>query len=74
MVIRKITEMTAKYQMLLLKSSFNFLFEVVFNAKPLDSVNHIHTLHGILANKLLEYMLNFLQYQRLFDINIILKM
>jgi len=65
--------MTAKYGTLLLKNSFDFLFKMVFHSKPLDNVNDIQTLRGILANKFVECMLNFLQCQSLFDINIILK-
>jgi len=74
MVIGKITDMTDKYGTLVLQKCFNFLLKMVFDAKPLDNVNDIETLHVILANKFLECLLNFLQYQSLFDIDIILKM
>lgn len=74
MAIGKIIEMTAKYGELLPKNGFNFLFKMVLDAKPLDNVNDIKTLHGILTDKFLECMLNFLQNQSLFDVNIILKM
>ena len=74
MALDKIIGIAAHYQMLLPKCRFNLLFKVLLNAKPLDKVNHVQTLHWILANKFLEYyMLSFLQQHSLFGMYNILK-